>query len=91
MKIIKKIPISEDVFKIGTELNETIINKAIDENINILETAYTNSINKGPYLLQTIFNDIEESKLILSDNEINKKNTNFGSICTRFQFIQCIC
>ncbi len=60
--LVKQFSISEDVFKIGTELNETIINKAIDENINILETAYTNSINKGPYLLQTIFNDKNQTK-----------------------------
>ena len=46
----------------GTELNETIVDKAIETGITTLETAYTNSINKGPYLLQTIFNDKNETK-----------------------------
>ena len=59
---IKQFVLGEDTFKIGTELNETIINKAIEQNITTFETAYTNSINKGPYLLQTIFNDKNETK-----------------------------
>ena len=58
-------------FKIGTELNETLIDKILAANINTLETAYTNSINKGPYLLQTIFNDKNETKND-SINEIYK-------------------
>ena len=59
---VKKFSVGEDVFKIGTELNETILDKVIESNITNLETAYTNSINKGPYLLQTIFNDKNETK-----------------------------
>ena len=59
---VKRFSVGEDVFKIGTELNETILDKAIESNITNLETAYTNSINKGPYLLQTIFNDKNETK-----------------------------
>ncbi len=59
---IKQFILGEDTFKIGTELNETIVNKVIEQNITTIETAYTNSINKGPYLLQTIFNDKNESK-----------------------------
>ncbi len=58
----KQFTIGEDIFKIGTELNETIIDKAIEQNITTIETAYTNSINKGPYLLQTIFNDKNDTK-----------------------------
>ena len=60
--LIKQFILGEDIFKIGTELNETIIDKAIEQNITSIETAYTNSINKGPYLLQTIFNDKNDTK-----------------------------
>jgi len=60
--LTKQFVSGEDIFKIGTELNETIITKAIEQNITIVETAYTSSINKGPYLLQTIFNDKNETK-----------------------------
>ena len=60
--IIKQFSIGEDNFKIGTELNETIVEKVIQSEITTLETAYTNSINKGPYLLQTIFNDKNDTK-----------------------------
>ena len=60
--LLKQLVLGEDIFKIGTELNETIIDKIIDQNITTIETAYTNSINKGPYLLQTIFNDKNETK-----------------------------
>ena len=69
--LIKQFSIGEDVFKIGVELNETIIDKAIENNISNIETAYTNSINKGPYLLQTIFNDKNDTKND-SINEIYK-------------------
>ena len=60
--LTKQFSIGEDVFKIGAELNETIIKKFIETKITTLETAYTNSINKGPYLLQTIFNDKNDTK-----------------------------
>ncbi len=60
--LIKNIKIGEDEFKIGTELNETIIERLIENKFTSLEVAYTNSINKGPYLLQTLFNDKNESK-----------------------------
>ena len=60
--LLKQFVIGEDIFKIGTELNETIIDKINEQNITTIETAYTNSINKGPYLLQTIFNDKNETK-----------------------------
>ncbi|MDC3100120.1 DNA-directed RNA polymerase subunit beta [Candidatus Pelagibacter sp.] len=60
--LLKQFAIGEDTFKIGTELNETIIEKINEQNITTIETAYTNSINKGPYLLQTIFNDKNETK-----------------------------
>ena len=58
----KDIKIGEENFKIGTELNETIINKFIESNIESIEISKTNSINKGPYLLQTILNDKNENK-----------------------------
>ena len=42
------ITAGEDTFKIGTELNETIIQKLLEKNINNL-LSKTNSISKGPY------------------------------------------
>ncbi len=50
------------VLKIGTELNETVIQQILDANIHTLEISITNSINKGGYLLTTIFNDKNNSK-----------------------------
>ena len=52
----------EGTFKIGTELNETIIQKILEANIYTLDIAVTNSINKGPYLLTTILNDKNNTK-----------------------------
>ncbi len=58
-----KISEEEDgVFKIGTELNETIINKILENKIYTLTLSVTNSINKGPYLLTTILNDKNNNK-----------------------------
>ena len=48
--------------KIGTELNDTLIQQILDANIHSLKIATTNSINKGPYLLLTILNDKNNSK-----------------------------
>jgi len=45
----------EGTFGIGTELNDTIIKQILEANINSIEISITNSINKGPYLLSTIF------------------------------------
>ena len=53
----KDIKIGEEDFKIGTELNETILQKVIENNTKIIDISKTNSINKGPYILQTILND----------------------------------
>ena len=61
----KDVKVSEkedDEFKIGTELNDTIIQKVLDANIHSLELSITNSVNKGPYLLTTILNDKNNSK-----------------------------
>ncbi len=60
--LMKQFVLGDDIFKIGSELNETILDKVVEQNITTIETAYTNSINKGPYLLQTIFNDKNETK-----------------------------
>ncbi len=60
--LIKDIKIGEEEFKIGSELNETIIEKFIETKVFSLDLAYTNTINKGPYLLQTLFNDKNNSK-----------------------------
>ncbi len=51
-----------EVHKIGTELNETVIQQILDSNIHTLEISITNSINKGGYLLTTIFNDKNNTK-----------------------------
>ncbi len=58
----RDITVGEDVFKIGTEINETIISKIIEADIKSLVISRTNSINKGPYLLLSIFNDKNENK-----------------------------
>ncbi len=61
----KDIKVSEDengTFYIGTELNDTVIQKILDANIHSLEISVTNSINKGPYLLTTILNDKNNTK-----------------------------
>ena len=61
----KDIKISEEedgIFKIGTELNDTILQQIIDANISTIEISTTNSINKGSYLLQTILNDKNHNK-----------------------------
>ncbi len=58
-----KVNEEEDgVFKIGTELNDTIIQKILDANIDTLQISVTNSINKGPYLLTTILADKNNTK-----------------------------
>ena len=58
-----KINDEEDgVLKIGTELNDTIIQQILDANITTLNISVTNSINKGPYLLTTILNDKNNNK-----------------------------
>ena len=69
--LIKDVKIVDEEFKIGSELNETIIEKFVEAKIFSLELAYTNAINKGPYLLQTLFNDKNNSKND-SINEIYK-------------------
>ncbi len=58
----RDITVGEDIFKIGTELNETIIEKIIQAEIKNLDISKTNSINKGPYLLLSVFNDKNENK-----------------------------
>ncbi len=52
----------EGTFKIGTELNDTVIQQILDANIHSIHISVTNSINKGPYLLTTILNDKNNSK-----------------------------
>ncbi len=58
----KEIKAGEDIFKIGSEINETVIEKLIENNIDTVLISKTNNINKGPYILQTIFNDKNENK-----------------------------
>ncbi len=61
----RDVKINEDedgVFKIGTELNETIIQKILEAEIHSLQISVTNSINKGPYLLTTILADKNNNK-----------------------------
>ena len=52
----------EGTFRIGTELNDAIIQEILDANINTLQISVTNSINKGPYLLTTILADKNNDK-----------------------------
>ncbi len=52
----------EGTFKIGTELNDTVIQQILDANMHSIQISVTNSINKGPYLLTTILNDKNNSK-----------------------------
>ena len=52
----------EGTFKIGTELNDTIIQQILDANVLSLQISVTNSINKGPYLLTTVLADKNNSK-----------------------------
>ena len=52
----------EGTFKIGTELNDTVIQQILDANIHSIQISITNAINKGPYLLSTILNDKNNSK-----------------------------
>ena len=61
----KDVKINEEengVFKIGTELNETIIDQILEAKIHSLEISVTNSINKGGYMLTTILNDKNNTK-----------------------------
>ena len=58
----RNIKVGEDEFKIGTEINETIIEKIIENNISVIEISKTNTINKGPYLLLTLLADKNENK-----------------------------
>jgi len=60
--LYSSIKFGEEEFKIGTELNETIIKNLIENNLYKIDIAKTNSITKGPYLLQTILNDKNENK-----------------------------
>ena len=53
---------TNEAIKIGTELNEDILDKIIKQNILKLQISKTNSINKGPYLLQTLLNDQNDNK-----------------------------
>jgi len=58
----KNVTIDDEEFKIGTEINEVILSKFLENKINIIEISKTNSINKGPYILQTLLNDKNENK-----------------------------
>ena len=75
--LIKDVKIGEEEFKIGAELNETIIEKFVEAKIFSLELAYTNTINKGSYLLQTLFND--KNCILLHWNDYWESN-NSGKI-----------
>jgi DNA-directed RNA polymerase subunit beta len=52
----------EGVFKIGTEINDAVIQQILDANIHSLDISVTNSINKGPYLLISLLNDKNNTK-----------------------------
>ena len=52
----------EGIFRIGTELNDAVIQQILEANIHSMKISVTNSINKGPYLLTTILNDKNNNK-----------------------------
>jgi len=52
----------EGIFRIGTELNDTIIKQILEASILSIEISTTNTINKGPYLLNTLLNDKNNNK-----------------------------
>jgi len=52
----------EGIFGIGTELNDTIIKQILEASILSIEISTTNTINKGPYLLNTLLNDKNNNK-----------------------------
>ena len=52
----------EGTFKIGTELNDTVLQQILDAKIHSLQISVTNFINKGPYLLTTILADKNNTK-----------------------------
>ena len=58
----KDLSFGEENFKIGTEINDAVLKKIIENNLKTIEVSKTNSINKGPYLLQTLLNDKNENK-----------------------------
>jgi DNA-directed RNA polymerase subunit beta len=62
----REVKISDEeeanVFGIGTELNETIIQQILDAKVTTIEISITSAINKGPYLLSTILNDKNKDK-----------------------------
>ena len=58
----KDIQINDETFKIGTEITEEILEKITSSNINTVEISRTNPINKGPYMLLTIYHDKNENK-----------------------------
>ncbi len=58
--------------------------KEIIEEIEINQEKYLNEFKKKEKEIQTIFNEIEESKLILSDNEINNQIENYNKLLNNF-------
>ena len=58
----KDLSVDEETLKIGTEVDDSIIQKILENNIHTIYISSTNSINKGSYLLQTIFNDKNDTK-----------------------------
>ena len=58
----RNILLGEETLPIGTELNEELIIKIIEHKINKIFVSNTNPINKGPYLLQTLLADKNNSK-----------------------------
>jgi DNA-directed RNA polymerase subunit beta len=52
----------EGTFGIGTELNDTIITQILEANVSSIEISITNTISKGPYLLNTLLSDKNNNK-----------------------------
>jgi len=58
----KDITTEKETYKIGTELNEIVIQNIVESNIKSIDVSKTNPITKGSYLLQTMLNDKNENK-----------------------------
>jgi len=58
----KDVSVGDKIFKIGTELNEEILKVFLENNIFSIEFSKTNTLHKGPYILQTLSQDKNENK-----------------------------
>ena len=58
----KSIELEGETISIGSEINDEVLSKVIKSNKNSVLVSDTNNINKGPYVLQTILADKNQTK-----------------------------